>query len=278
MGRKLSTYVKELDNELSNGKTKEQAQKARDQAKRCFQQLGLSKKQANILISIRSFRRHFGERDPIKIIAQDIIKNNFSPKEINGIAYDLAFSASTTVARNSWLNLLQKELCKLGRSIPNKFLFLLKDKDGNTNIVPLNQFLSRYRITLFILRKIGADYTSRVHGDNLELDPDLNKEEDEDSNAVSLLQSNGALSFKIFFFLLALYGFSRTSAIANILDDNLELNLLINILPLFGGEIQKKHVREPTNKPSNKTVKKPVKKESDILEDLIKELSTEPKT
>ena len=41
---------------------------------------------------------------------------------------------------------------------------MLKDKDGNTNVAPLNQFLSRHKITSFILRKIGADHTSRVHG------------------------------------------------------------------------------------------------------------------
>ncbi|CAG8810231.1 23216_t:CDS:1, partial [Dentiscutata erythropus] len=36
-------------------------------------------------------------------------------------------------------------------------------KDENTNVVPLNQFLSRQRIISFILRKIGADHASRVH-------------------------------------------------------------------------------------------------------------------
>ncbi|CAG8797217.1 18957_t:CDS:2, partial [Dentiscutata erythropus] len=50
------------------------------------------------------------------------------------------------------------------RSILNKFPFLLKDKNENTNVVPLNQFLSCHRITSYILRKIGADHTSRVHG------------------------------------------------------------------------------------------------------------------
>ena len=62
------------------------------------------------------------------------------------------------------------------------------------------------------------------------------------------------------------------------LGNNLGLNSPMNTSPLFGGGIQKKRVREPTNKPSNKKVKKLVKKESDILEDLIKELSTEPET
>src|SRR6185369_10990009 len=289
----------ELANKLSDGKTKEQARKARDQAKRRFQELGLSREQADTLIPIRAPGRHVEERDPIKIIARDIIKNNLSPEEINEIAYDLASSAPTTVAGNSRLNLLLKELRSLGadyliteatkipfiteeanqiqarkhilrgingydcpeffylekvqerlnecnitkppsmqnlidvmimlcmrsadvknlrinrykpsreswynpdyswycigyaknkgeveeprpflsieknpmrarelliwiqRSIPDKFPFLLKDKDGNTNVAPLNQFLSCHRITSFILRKIGADHASRVHG------------------------------------------------------------------------------------------------------------------
>jgi hypothetical protein len=295
----LSSYAEELANKLSDGKTKEQARKARDQAKRRFQELGLSKEQAGTLIPIRAPGRHVEGRDPIKIIARDIIKNDLSPEEINGIAYDLASSAPTTVAGNSCLNLLWKELRSLGadyliieatkipfiteeanqiqarkhilrgingyncpeffylekvqerlnecnitnppsmqnlidvmimlcmrsadvenlcinryrpsreswynpdhswycigyaknkgeveepqpflsmeknpirarelliwiqRSIPDKFPFLLKDKDGNTNVAPLNQFLSCHRITSFILRKIGADHASRVHG------------------------------------------------------------------------------------------------------------------
>ncbi|CAG8843732.1 30247_t:CDS:2, partial [Gigaspora margarita] len=218
----LSAYVEELDNELLD---------------------------ADTLIPIRTSGRHVVERDSIKIIAQDIIKNNLSPEEINGIAYILASSAFTTVARNSWLNLLRKKLHKLGadylitkvvkipfvteeanqiqarkcilrgingydcpeffylekvqerlnecditkppsmqnlidswynpnyswycigytknkgeRSIPDRFPFLLKDKNENINVAPLNQFLSRYKINSFILRKIGADHASRVYG------------------------------------------------------------------------------------------------------------------
>ncbi|CAG8845302.1 544_t:CDS:1, partial [Gigaspora margarita] len=102
----LSTYVEELDNELSDSKTKEQARKAKDQAKRYFQQLGLSKKQANTLISIQFSRKHVDKKDPIKIIFQNIIKNNPLPEEINRIVYNLASSALTTVAGNSQLNLL----------------------------------------------------------------------------------------------------------------------------------------------------------------------------
>ncbi|CAG8592525.1 9941_t:CDS:2 [Paraglomus brasilianum] len=266
----LSSYTEELANKLSDGKTKEQARKARDQAKRRFQELGLSKEQADTLIPIRAPGRHVDERDPIKIIAQDIIKNNLLPEEINGIAYDLASSAPTTAtkipfiteeanqiqarkrilrgingydcpeffylekvqkrlsecdttkppsmqnlidvmimlcmrsadvknlrinrykpSRESWYNpdyslyctgyaknkgeveeprpFLSMEknpirarelLIWIQKSIPDKFPFLLKDKDGNTNVVPLNQFLSRHRI---MLRKIGADHASRVH-------------------------------------------------------------------------------------------------------------------
>ncbi|CAG8489068.1 3409_t:CDS:2 [Cetraspora pellucida] len=97
----LSSYVKELANKLSNGKTKEQ-------------------KQANTLIPIQVSEKHVDKRDLIKIIAQDIIKNNLLSKEINGIAYDLASSASITVAENSHYNLLQKKL----RSLDANYLII----------------------------------------------------------------------------------------------------------------------------------------------------------
>ncbi|CAG8812498.1 5273_t:CDS:2, partial [Dentiscutata erythropus] len=73
-------------------------------------------------------------------------------------------------SRESWYNSNYSWYCigyaknKGERSILDKFPFLLKDKNGNTNVAPLNQFLSRYRITSYILRKIGADHASRVHG------------------------------------------------------------------------------------------------------------------
>ncbi|CAG8679006.1 18178_t:CDS:2, partial [Gigaspora margarita] len=192
--------------------------------------------------------RHVEGRDPIKIIAQYIIKNDLSPEEINGIAYDLASllllllgadypiteamkipfiteEANQIQARKrtllllsgnvqerlnecditkppsmqnlidvmimlcmqsadmenlrinryepshmSWYNPDYSWYCigyaknKGERSISDRFPFLLKDKDGNTNVAPLNLFLSRHRITSFILRKIGADHASRVHG------------------------------------------------------------------------------------------------------------------
>ncbi|RHZ87775.1 hypothetical protein Glove_30g100 [Diversispora epigaea] len=247
----LSGYTEELARNLSD---------VRDQAKRRFQQLGLSKEQADVLIPIRVPGRRIEERDPIKAIAQNIIKNNLSPEEINGIAYDLASSAPTTVAGNSRLNLLRKELRELGADylitavtkIPfvteeanqiqarkrilrgingyncPSFFYLEKvqerlsecdftgppsmqnlidvmimlcmrsadvenlrinrykpshdswynpdyswyctgyaknkDRGGNTNVTMLNQFLSRHKITSSILRKIGADHASRVHG------------------------------------------------------------------------------------------------------------------
>ncbi|CAG8450193.1 11383_t:CDS:2 [Scutellospora calospora] len=65
----LSNYAEELANKLLDSKTKKQAQKARDQAKRCFQELELSKEQANTLIPIRALEKHVDEKDPIKIIA-----------------------------------------------------------------------------------------------------------------------------------------------------------------------------------------------------------------
>ncbi|CAG8560219.1 9618_t:CDS:2 [Racocetra fulgida] len=76
----LSSYIEKLASKLLNSKTKEQAQKA-------------------------SIRLKDASKNPIKIIAQNIIKN-LSPKKINEIAYNLASSAPTTVAENSQLNLL----------------------------------------------------------------------------------------------------------------------------------------------------------------------------
>ncbi|CAG8780415.1 22476_t:CDS:2, partial [Gigaspora rosea] len=199
----LSSYIEELASKLSNSKTKEQVWKARDQAKRRFQELELSKELADILIPIQSPGRHVDERDSIKIIVQNIIKNNLLPKEISGLAYNLASSAPTTkkfrkdltiqVSFNAKSNrhnnnaiyaigryeveeprlLLSMEknpirarelLIWIQRSILDKFPFLLKDKDRNTNIVLLNQFLSCHRITSFILKKIGANLASKVHG------------------------------------------------------------------------------------------------------------------
>ncbi|CAG8853606.1 9742_t:CDS:1, partial [Gigaspora margarita] len=54
----LSSCAEELASKLSDGKTKEQARKARDQARRRFQQLGLSKEQADALIPIQAPGRH----------------------------------------------------------------------------------------------------------------------------------------------------------------------------------------------------------------------------
>ncbi|CAG8830244.1 19041_t:CDS:2, partial [Gigaspora margarita] len=127
----LGSYAEELASKLSDGKTKEQARKARDQAKRRFQELGLSKEQADTLIPICAPGRHVDERDPIKVIVQYIIKNDLSPEEINGIAYDLASSAPTTVARNSRLNLLRKKLRSLEADYPiteaTKIPFITKE-------------------------------------------------------------------------------------------------------------------------------------------------------
>ncbi|RHZ87449.1 hypothetical protein Glove_34g11 [Diversispora epigaea] len=56
---------------------------------------------------------------------------------------------------------MSKRIAYLNSEI--KFSFLLKDKDGNTNVIILNQFLSRHKITLSILRKIRADHAFRVY-------------------------------------------------------------------------------------------------------------------
>ncbi|RIB24714.1 hypothetical protein C2G38_2167772 [Gigaspora rosea] len=167
----LSSYVEELAIKFSNSKTKGQAQKARDQAKRRFQELGLSKEQADILIPIQSPERH------------NITKNNFSPVEINGIAYDLASSAPTTVAGNSQLNLLRKELRKLGANYfiteSTKIPFVTEEtnqiqarklilREINGYDCPeffylkkVQKRLNKYNTT----KKIEVNHASRVYGD-----------------------------------------------------------------------------------------------------------------
>ncbi|RIB16656.1 hypothetical protein C2G38_2189321 [Gigaspora rosea] len=187
----LSSYVEELASKLSNGKTKEQTRKAKDQAKRCFQELGLKLRKLGVDYFIT-----------------EAIKIPFVTEKANHIQ-----------AR-------KRILCGINgyesqRSIPDKFPFLLKDKDRNTNIVPLNQFLSCHRITSFILRKVGADHAFRVHGvehygvindrpntlapnqENDDSESDSDSDEDEDSDAISLkINFFLALPLKIFFFLL----------------------------------------------------------------------------
>src|SRR6185369_11106692 len=114
----LSNYVEELADKLSDGKTKEQAGRARDQARRRFQELGLSGEQAHTLIPKQAPRRCVVGRDPIKVIAENIMKNDISPEKINEIANDLVNTAPNVVAGASHLTYLRKELKTLGADSP----------------------------------------------------------------------------------------------------------------------------------------------------------------
>jgi hypothetical protein len=49
------------------------------------------------------------------------------------------------------------------KAIPEKFTFLRKNKSGIVNVNPINLTLIQHGITLRKLRKIGADYASRIH-------------------------------------------------------------------------------------------------------------------
>jgi hypothetical protein len=110
----LSNYVEELTSKLSDGKTKEQAGRARDQARRCFRELGLSEEQAHTLIPKQAPGRRVVGRDTIKVIAKKIMENDLSPEEINEIAQDLVNTAPNVVAGASRLTYFRKELEILG--------------------------------------------------------------------------------------------------------------------------------------------------------------------
>ncbi|CAJ0634292.1 7685_t:CDS:2 [Entrophospora sp. SA101] len=49
------------------------------------------------------------------------------------------------------------------KSIPQKFTFLIKDKDGDVNVHPINNFLIPYGISSSLLRKIGSDHAIIIH-------------------------------------------------------------------------------------------------------------------
>src|SRR4051794_11196499 len=78
----FSKYVEELASKLSDGKTKIQAGRARDQARRRFRELGLSEEQAHTLIPKQAPGRRVVGRDSIKVIAENIMKNDLSPEKI----------------------------------------------------------------------------------------------------------------------------------------------------------------------------------------------------
>ena len=57
----------------------------------------------------------------------------------------------------------RKLLIWIQKAIPPKFPFLIRDKDGNVNVHPINNFLAIYRISSSYLRKIGSDHAIIIH-------------------------------------------------------------------------------------------------------------------
>ena len=50
------------------------------------------------------------------------------------------------------------------KAIPNNFPFLMRDKDGDVNVHPINNFLAIHGISSSYLRKIGSDHAIVIHG------------------------------------------------------------------------------------------------------------------
>ena len=59
----------------------------------------------------------------------------------------------------------RKLLIWIQKAIPVKFPFLIRDKDGDVNVHPINKFLAIYGISSSYLRKIRSDYAIIIHGD-----------------------------------------------------------------------------------------------------------------
>jgi hypothetical protein len=60
--------------------------------------------------------------------------------------------------------LLARELLIwIQKAIPNNFPFLMRDKDGDVNVHPINNFLAIHGISSSYLRKIGSDHAIIVH-------------------------------------------------------------------------------------------------------------------
>ena len=106
---KLSSYAEELVKKLKDPK-------ARDHARNRIQKLGFNKEQTYALIPVQASGRRVTGRDPVKKLAQYIKENEeeLDPEEIYKLAYNLAESGPTEIAKFSRLKLLQKELRKLG--------------------------------------------------------------------------------------------------------------------------------------------------------------------
>src|SRR3954471_16702830 len=99
----LAKYTEEISKSLKE-------RKARSHARARFQQLGLSKEQAEVLVPIQPSGKYEEGKDPIDKIAQEIMDNDYSTEKIKQLSYDLGTSAPNSVARSSQLTLLRTQL------------------------------------------------------------------------------------------------------------------------------------------------------------------------
>ncbi|PKK58053.1 hypothetical protein RhiirC2_796938 [Rhizophagus irregularis] len=93
----LAKYTEEINKSLKDDR------KVKFNAKTCFQQLGLTKEQVEVLIPIRPTGKREEGRDTVDKIAQEIMDNDFPPD-----------SAPNPVAGDSRLTLLRKKLRNRG--------------------------------------------------------------------------------------------------------------------------------------------------------------------
>ena len=99
----LAGYTKEFGKNLKDCK-------ARAYARTRFQQLELTKEQAEVLVPIRPSGKYEEGRDTVDKIAQEIVDNDYLSEKIKQISYDLGSSAPNAVAESSRLTLLRKKL------------------------------------------------------------------------------------------------------------------------------------------------------------------------
>src|SRR4051812_4878350 len=99
----LAKYTEEISKSLKN-------RNARSKARARFQQLGLTKERAEVLVPIQPSGKYEESRDPIDKIAQEIMDNDYSTEKIKQISYDLSTSAPNPVARSSQFTLLRTQL------------------------------------------------------------------------------------------------------------------------------------------------------------------------
>ncbi|CAG8583281.1 500_t:CDS:1 [Acaulospora morrowiae] len=62
------------------------------------------------------------------------------------------------------LLLTRELLIWIQKAIPNEFPFLIRDKDSDVNIHPINNFLAIYGISSSHLKKIDSEYAITIYG------------------------------------------------------------------------------------------------------------------